>query len=80
LSFNLKRSDQCSHLQHSPENLAERTGFEPARENPDCLANNCGYRFAIPPKVEKILERAIGFEPMMIGFADQRLIPLGDTR
>ena len=28
----------------------------------------------------KKLERAIGFEPMMIGFADQRLNPLGYTR
>jgi hypothetical protein len=26
------------------------------------------------------LERAIGFEPMLIGFADQRLKPLGYTR
>ena len=26
------------------------------------------------------LERAIGFEPMMIGFADQRLCPLGYAR
>ncbi len=35
--------------------------------------------FGIRPKL-KMLERAIGFEPMMIGFADQRLKPLGYAR
>ena len=53
-------------------------GLEPARVELDCLANSYGSRFITFPK--KNLERVIGFEPMIYGFADRRLCPLGYTR
>lgn len=43
----------------------------------DGLANRYGYRFITFPLK---LERVIGFEPMIYGFADRRLCLLGDTR
>lgn len=43
----------------------------------DDLANRYGYLFITFPKK---LERVIGFEPMICGFADRRLNPLGYTR
>ncbi len=61
------------------KSLAERAGLEPAREKLDGLANLYGYRFVISPNV-KLLERAVGFEPTIDGFADRRLNPLGYAR
>ena len=58
--------------------MAETAGLEPARVWLDCLANSYGYRFITFPR--KNLERAIGFEPMINGFADRRLCPLGYAR
>ena len=71
---------KCSHLRHSPENLAERTGLEPARENSRRFSKQLRLPFRHLSEIEKSLERVIGIEPMNTGFADLSLNPFGDTR
>jgi hypothetical protein len=59
--------------------LAETTGFEPAKVFTRRFSKPLWLPFHHVSAL-KFLERAVGFEPTMIGFADQRLEPLGYTR
>ncbi len=60
--------------------LAETTGFEPAIVCTRLFESSVMATVSLRFLNKKRLERAIGFEPMMNGFADRRLCPLGYAR